>query len=139
MPRPMWYMVYATRPFEYIHLDFIEMPEAVDGATYVLVITDDFSLTTVLYPTKNADAATVAEALLQKWLAYYPDPALMHTDGGSHFDNKVVKLIADARGWKYSICTPYAKWAHGVAERNNRIMLEVVTPLCRQLDVEINK
>ena len=139
IPRPMWYMVYATRPFEYIHLDFVELPDASDGYKYVLVVTDDFSLTTLLHPTKSADSETVVDALLQHWLPYYPDPELMHTDGGSHFDNAVVQGIAKKRGWKFTICTPYAKWAHGVAERNNRTMLDIMTKLCRALKMQINK
>jgi hypothetical protein len=63
----------------------------------------------------------------------------MHSDGGSHFDNQVVKKLAKVRGWKHTICTPYAKWAHGVAEHNNKEVLKILRPLCRQLDVEVNK
>ena len=68
IPRPMWYMVYATRPFEYIHMDFIQLPEAANGCKYILAITDDFSLTTVLHPTKNASAETVMKVLLEQYL-----------------------------------------------------------------------
>ena len=49
IPRPLWYMVYATAPFEYLHLDFLELPDATNGMKHVLVIVDDFSLTTVSY------------------------------------------------------------------------------------------
>ena len=58
-------MVYATRPFEYIHLDFVELPDATDGKRYVLCITDDFSLTTVLWATEHNDAEAVANVLLE--------------------------------------------------------------------------
>ena len=139
IPRPLWYMVYATRPFEYLHLDFMEMPDAANGCKHVLVITDDFSLTTLIHATTNATADTVADVLLNHWLSHYPDPDLLHTDGGTHFDNEVIKKITDAREWGHSICTPHAKWAHGVAERNNKTVIQVFTPLCRKLDIEINK
>ena len=43
-------MTYATRPFEYLHLDFMDMPDAANGHSKMLIITDDFSLTTVLHP-----------------------------------------------------------------------------------------
>jgi len=68
IPRPMWYMVYATRPFEYIHMDFIQLPEAANGCKYILAITDDFSLTTVLHPTKNASAETVVKVLMEQYI-----------------------------------------------------------------------
>jgi len=139
IPRPMWYMVYATRPFEYIHMDFITLPDSADGYKHVLIITCDFSLTTVLQPTKSADADTVVRALLEHWLSVYPDPDLIHTDGGSHFDNKVVEKLTKARQLKHTICTPYAKWAHGVAENNNKQMLNILRPLCRKLGLEDNQ
>ena len=133
IPRPMWYMVYATRPFEYIHIDFIELPEAVDGCKYILCITDDFSLTTVLHPTKHADADTVVKVMLEQYLPVYPDPDLIHSDGGTHFVNNIVKKLTKARGIKHTICTPYAKWAHGVAEANNKRVLTILRTLCRKL------
>ena len=64
VPRPMWYMAYATRPFEYIHIDFMDMPEAADGCKHVLIITDDFSLTTLIHATQDATADTVANILI---------------------------------------------------------------------------
>ena len=139
IPRPLWYMVYATTPFEYIHLDFVEMPTTATGVTQLLVVVDDFSLTTLLQPTNSANAATVAKALLDDWLAHYPDCKLKHSDGGSHFDCQVVKLIAEARGWEHTLCTAYAKWNHGVAERMNRTVPEIFRTLCRHLCVPVNK
>ena len=106
VPRPMWYMTYATRPFEYIHMDFMELPTPTNGKKYVLVITDDFSLTTVICNTEKNDANTVVRALLDHWLSIYPDPDLLHTDGGSHFDNAVIQGLTEARGWAHTICTP---------------------------------
>ena len=98
IPRPLWYMVYATAPFEYIHLDFMELPDATNGMKYVLVVVCDFSLTTLLHPCHKADTETVVKALLEHWLSHYPDPLLLHTDGGSHFDNAVVRAIAKIKG-----------------------------------------
>ena len=64
VPRPMWYMVRATRPYEYIHMDFMELPMPVNGKKYVLLITCDYSLTTVACNTRNNDANAVVRALL---------------------------------------------------------------------------
>ena len=59
-----------------------------DGYKWILVITDDFSLTTVLHLTRSADADTVVKVLLKHWISVFPDPDLMHSDGGSHFDTQ---------------------------------------------------
>jgi hypothetical protein len=100
VPRPQWYMAYVTRPFEYIHIDFMELSKAADGKVWLLIITDDFSLTTVLHPCVSPNTEAVVTALLERWLPYYPDPDILHTDGGSHFDNAVLEALAKARGWK---------------------------------------
>ena len=116
-------MVRATRPYKYLHLDFVSMPESAAGHLYLLVIVDDMSMTTLLHPTEKTDADTVIDALLNHWLSHYPDPVLLHTDGGSHFNNTVVQGLAKLRGWdRTTISTVYAKWAHGVAESMNRDM-----------------
>ena len=139
IPRPMWYMIRATRPFELLHMDYVSMPETTTGMKHLLVVTDDLSCLVVLEPTTTNDAATVALTLLSRWLAHYPDPAMIHTDGGSHFDNQIMKMLAKRRGWDLSLSTPYAKWAHGIAERMNKSVLSVMRPLCRALKVPINK
>ena len=140
MPRPLWYMVRATRPFEYLHLDFVSMPDSAGGHKHLLVIVDDLSLTTLLHPCARADADTVIDALLNHWLAHYPDPVLLHTDGGRHFDNRVVHGLAKLRGWdRATISTAYAKWTHGVADRMNRDVQDVAAPLFRHLRIEVNQ
>ena len=65
VPRPLWYMVRSTRPFEYLHLDFISMPDSAAGHKHLLVIVDDLSLTTLLHPCAHADADTVVNAMLE--------------------------------------------------------------------------
>ena len=54
-------------------------------------------------------------------MSMYPDPDLIHTDRGSHFDNKIVEMLMKARGLKNTICTPYAKRAHGVADNKKQM------------------
>jgi hypothetical protein len=89
--------------------------------------------------TERNDAAAVVEALLEHYLCVFPDPDLLHSDGGSHFDNAIIQGLTERRGWAHTICTPYAKWASGVAERNIKMMLDVLTPLCDELDIPVNK
>ena len=138
IPRPMWYLVRATRPFEYLHLDFVEMPTSSDGFKWLLVVVCDLSLTTLLHPCKRCTAMEVVTALVNEWLAHYPDPVLIHTDGGTHFDNAVVRGLARVCGWRHTLSTAYAKWTHAVAERTNKEVLQILRPLCRHLKSEVN-
>ena len=63
---------------------------------------------------------------LQAWLPYYPDPELLHTDDGTHFDNQVIELLTERRGWKHTIYTPHAKCANGVVERSIKEMKDIM-------------
>ena len=139
VPRPLWYMVRATRPWEYLHADFIEMPTAADGMGWLLIITDDLSLTTLLHPCVSCTTEVFVDAFINHWLAHHPDPILLHTDGGTHFDNAVVRGIAQACGLQHTISTAYAKWAHGIAERMNKAVLQILRPLLRGLGREVNQ
>ena len=76
----------------------------------------------------------VVKALVNEWLSHYPDPLLLHTDGGTHFDNAIVRGLAEVSGWRHTLFTAYAKWTYAVAERANKEVLQVLRPLCRQLN-----
>ena len=71
--------------------------------------------------------------MLEQYFPTYPDPDLIHSDGDTHFINEVVERITKARGIKHTICTPYAKWTHGVADTNNKRTLTILRTLCRKL------
>ena len=60
-------------------------------------------------------------------------------DGGSHFDNTVVRALVKIKGWPHTKYTPYVKWAHDVAERGNYTVKVKLTTLCWDLDVPVNK
>lgn len=126
-------MVRATHPWEYLHADFVEMPKASDGMEWLLIIVDDLSLTTLLHPCTSCTTEVFVDAFINHWLAHHPDPVLLHTDGGTHFDNAVVRGIAQACELQHNISTAYAKWAHGVAERMNKAVLQILRPLLRGL------
>ena len=50
----------ATKPFEYLHMDFCDMPMAENGDRYILVIVCDLSGTVMLVPSKTRTAADAA-------------------------------------------------------------------------------
>ena len=129
-------MVRATVPFEYIHADWIDMPEATNGYKYLLVVIDDLSGTVMLHGCKTHTAEDTARALVNHWLSIYPDPQMLHTDDGTHFVNSIFKSIVDIRGFAHHITAPHAKWTHGVGERINRTCLDAFLTILAQLEVE---
>ena len=65
----------------------------------------------------------VVNAITEEWLSHYPDPVLLHTDGGTHFDNAIIRGLAKVSGWRHTLSTACAKWTHTVAERANKEVL----------------
>ena len=105
----------------------------------MLVIADDLSLTYLIHPTARTNVDTVIDTLLNHWLTHYPDSLMLHTDGGRHFHNRVVRGLTRLRGWeRATVSTVYDIWAHGVEERMNKDVKEMSIPLCRHLKVEAN-
>ena len=133
MPRPTWEMMRATVPFEYVHSDWMDMPTASNGHKYLMVIIDDLSGTVLLHSAKAHTATITAHVYVDEWLSHYPDPTMLHTDGGTHYVNSLLKTIADIRGYTHHITAPHAKWSHGVGERINRKCLDAYLQILAQL------
>ena len=85
MPRSMGNMLTATQPMEVIAIDFLAMPLTArrNGFKYVLVIVDQLTRVCRVVPTKNCTAATAARVLCDQWLAFFPSPTFLVSDGGT--------------------------------------------------------
>ena len=138
-PRPLWHMMRGTKPYEYIHSDWMDMPTAANGHKYLLIVIDDLSGTVLLHSASTHTAEETARALVDHWLSNYPDPQVLHTDGGSHYVNSIFKAIADIRGFTHHVTAPHAKWSHGVGERINRKCLDSFLQILGQFEVDQNQ
>ena len=58
------------------------------GKKYILCITDAFTKYVELVAIDNKEAATVAEAIFEKWFCRYGIPMEIITDGGKEFQRK---------------------------------------------------
>jgi hypothetical protein len=51
-------------------------------------------------------------------------------DGGSHFNNKVVRGFCEERGIKLHIVAKYSPWVNGLVEGTNKILLDILKRMC---------
>ena len=58
---------------------------------YILVVGDTFTKWVEAYPLPNIEAATVAEAIVNNWIATHGTPWELHTDQGSNFESELFK------------------------------------------------
>eukprot|EP00171_Calliarthron_tuberculosum_P021396 IDg21396t1 len=95
IPRPLGHALHCEKPNEVLHFDFCYMMPGVKDMRYVLILKDDFSGYVWLLPTMDTDAETAAEALLN-WFASFGVVYQWISDRGSHFKNRIMRLLKEA-------------------------------------------
>ncbi|MDR3425806.1 DDE-type integrase/transposase/recombinase, partial [Silvimonas sp.] len=132
VPRPWGDTLHANGAHQVLHFDFMFV-RAADASTdheyqYTLVIMDGFSRFVELVPSARADASTAVNALIG-WFSRYGRVHTFVSDQGSHFNNRVMKMLRDALGISHHFTAVYAPWSNGRVERVNREIRELLTML----------
>ncbi len=86
VPRPMGSALYGTKPSEVLHCDFIYMGSGNGELRYKLILLDDMSSYTWLWPVHHA-TAEVLLAALSRWIASCGTMKWLVTDQRTHFRN----------------------------------------------------
>ena len=115
VPRPLGTSLVAEAPGEIYMMDYIDMGETSEGCRYVLIGADKFSRMAEFTPTAGPTAIPATRATL-RWGARYGLPEWIITDGGSHFKNKAMQLMAEQMGFDHHVTLAYCPWANGSVE-----------------------
>ena len=133
-PRPYAEQLHATERGQVVHFDFMYIGKPPKGYAhefvYVLVIKDDFSGLVEVVPCDSADAETTAEALLwfkARYLSRWPDYFI--SDQGSHFNNNLMRILADTVGTTHRFTPTYQPCANGTVEIVNKSIKRVLSQL----------
>ena len=139
IPRPLGYQLRATQPMEVVAIDFMDMPKSAKrfGFKCLLVIVDQLTRICIMVPSKDKKAITAARILIERWLSFFPDPAFLVSDGGTHLKNKLFKAIAEIRGFQHHITAPYSQWGNGGVERLNQEIIKAIKTVVASTDTEI--
>ena len=105
-------------PFQTLHMDFIELNKS-EVYKYCLVIVDAFSKWVELFPSRHADALTVAKAICKGIIPNYGIPQTIYSDNGSHFVNQVIQKIGEHLKIKLKNHCAYYPQSAGLVERTN--------------------
>ena len=137
VPRPLGKALQGAAPGDALHMDFVSMVEATGSsgvAKGLLVLKDGFSAHVTLWPADAYDAATAEEAVVA-WAALHGVPRILVTDGGTHFDNAIVKSMQKRFRAAYHITTAYAPWANGIVERVMRELVRLMRTLLAETNI----
>ena len=111
----------VDRPFQRVSIDFVEYKtESVSPTglkcSYALIIIDNLTRLAVLVAHPDKKEQTIAKALVERVFGIIGPPETLHSDQGPEFENKVVKQLRDAFGYKKTETTPYRPQGNSVLE-----------------------
>ena len=136
-PRPYGQTLNGQQPGEALHMDYCSMLKLGETSNCrfkgILVAKDGLSGFLLLNNVEKYDAETT-EACAIQWASIFGVPLYFISDGGSHFNNKIVIALMKRFRTLHHIVTAYAPWANGTIER---VMREIVK-LYRLLLAESN-
>ena len=128
IPRHLLHQQYALQPRKMLHFDFCKLAPGLQDYGYVLVLKDDFSTFTWLWPCRDQTALSAAEGILH-WSATFGIPSFWVSDQGTHFRNAVIQEVQHRLRAEHHFISVYSPWANGAVERVNRELVRLMRTL----------
>jgi hypothetical protein len=108
--------------------DDVDVGADVGEFNELLVIKDDLSHYTELFPAKTPTAEAAASALLD-WFTRFGVPSTIVSDTASHFKNQVLEILVERMAAHHHFTLPHCPWSNGTIERANFDVLQVFRAL----------
>lgn len=132
VPRPFGPARHGTTPNALLQFNLIEMCTSPSGERYILMLRDDHSGYSWLYPAESTSADTAAQAIID-WTAAFGIPHGLMSDGPSHFKNETLRLLAKGLHTPHDFTLPYCPWSNGAIERLGKELLRVARAVLSEL------
>ena len=100
-----------------------------DGNLYIMVVGDYFSKWTEAYPLKNHTAQTVADVLVEQFVARFGVMRSLHSDQGREFESDLIAELCKLLRIHKTRTVPYNPKSDGLVERANRTVVQMLTTL----------
>lgn len=109
------------KPFEKVYLDIVgPLNTTLMGNKYILTFEDDFTKTVDGVALPDQEAATIAEAFVERIICRYALPERLITDKGANFESRLIKEICKILKIKKKSTTSYHPQSNGSLERSHR-------------------
>ena len=113
--------------FERIALDIMgPLPITESGPKYILVVGDQFTKWTELFPLPNQEAKTVAEKLVDEVISRFGAPERINTDQGRNFEAHLFKEMYNLCNIEKTRTTLYHPQSDGMVEGMNRTIQDML-------------
>ena len=123
---------YATprRRFCHIHVDVVGPLPISEGYRYLFTIIDRSTRWPEAVPLVEANAASCAYALLDRWISRFGVPHDITSDRGSTFISGLWKSLANIMGSRIHFTTAYNPESNGIVERLHRTLKQSLIARC---------
>jgi transposase InsO family protein len=120
--RPIWSYdsTPPSRPFERVSVDLIKLPKTKNGNSYIIAFIDEFTRWPEAMAISDKNAETVLNAMKELILTRHGVPAILLSDEGPEFFNKLVFVTCKQYGVTKVFSAAYRSRGHGMIERLNR-------------------
>ena len=102
------------------------------GPDIFLVMSDLYTKYAVTVALQDMTAATVANAIIDKWIMKFGAPDVIHTDQVSNFNSELMHDICRVFMIEKTRTTPYHPQGNGQLERFKRVIADTVSKYCAQ-------
>ena len=92
----------------------------------ILMVIDQFNKWIEAFPIPNQAAETIADVLVQEYVAKFEIPLSIHTDQRKNSDGSVMESICKKFNIHKTRTTPYHPSFNGQIERYNRMILQMI-------------
>eukprot|EP00924_Labyrinthula_sp_SR-Ha-C_P004817 augustus_masked-scaffold_1-processed-gene-13.43-mRNA-1 protein AED:0.42 eAED:0.43 QI:0/-1/0/1/-1/1/1/0/622 len=130
--RPYNFTQLAKRSRDILRADYLY----INSHGYILVLLDSCTRKVLLTHEESPTAEGMVRALM-RWRTNlgFAESFLIITDNGSHFANRLLKLMSKAVGFEQSFTIAYSPWTNGPVETINTIILQYIKTLTSQFGI----
>ena len=118
----------VNEPFVFCAMDYMgPSPEAARGNKHLLVVMDHFTKWCEMFPTKDQQARTVAEILVNRVFSRFGPPIVIQFDQGRNFESHIIQEVCRLIGTHKSRTIAYHPQCDGLVERENSTIQGILT------------
>ena len=108
------------------------LPVTSNGNEYLLVVGDYFTKFSEAFAIPNHTALTVADKLVNEFIARYGVPSIINSDQGREFESQLFSEMCKQLNIQKTRTTPYNPKSDGMIERLNRTVLQMLSMLVNE-------
>ena len=119
----------ASHPFDIIAIDHLTVENRDGRNTKILTICCEYSKYLWILPVRDEKGKTTADAIIKNIFLKYGVPRVIHSDNASGYKGHILKELTKFCNIHHTNSVPYCSQSNPHAERNQRVILDLLGTL----------